>query len=139
MLDEAQLMADADRGHSWTKAVLGLKAREIHVCTSPAAVEVLKHLIMLCQDTWEEHYYEMCIRDRQYVEGSDWLMHEAFCLYAQADQFRPYEKHHSTVREACELAQQIDVYKRQVLRRSTNECDSYSEPDPGLWIRKRNF
>ena len=58
VLDEAQLMADADRGHSWTKAVLGLKAREIHVCTSPAAVEVLKHLITLCQDTWEEHYYE---------------------------------------------------------------------------------
>ena len=58
VLDEAQLMSDTDRGHSWTKAVLGLKAREIHVCTSPAAVGVLKHLITLCQDTWEEHYYE---------------------------------------------------------------------------------
>lgn len=45
--------------------------------------------------------------DEKYVEGSDWLMHEAFCLYSQADQFKPYEKHHSTVREACQVAEKI--------------------------------
>ena len=28
-----------------------------------------------------------------YAEGSDWLMHEAFCLYSQRDQYDPYEKH----------------------------------------------
>ena len=54
VIDEAQLMADTDRGHSWTKAILGVKAREIHVCTSPAAEGVLKHLIELTGDTWEE-------------------------------------------------------------------------------------
>lgn len=58
VIDEAQLMADTDRGHSWTKAVLGVKAKEIHVCASPAAEEVLKHLIELTGDTWEEHLYE---------------------------------------------------------------------------------
>lgn len=51
--------------------------------------------------------YNPC--EKEYVEGSDWLMHEAFCLYAEADKFKPYEKHHSTVREACELAQQMNV------------------------------
>ena len=44
-----------------------------------------------------------------YAEGSDWLMHEAFCLYSQRDQYNPYEKHHSTVREACELAAYLNV------------------------------
>ena len=44
-----------------------------------------------------------------YAEGSDWLMHEAFCLYSQRDQYDPYEKHHSTVREACELAAYLNV------------------------------
>lgn len=39
------------------------------------------------------------------VKGSDWLLCEAFCLYSEADKFRPYEKHHSTVREACQTAQ----------------------------------
>lgn len=54
----------------------------------------------------DEPYNE---RDEEYVKGSDWLMHEAFCLYSQADQFNPYEKHHSTVREACQLAQKLQV------------------------------
>ncbi len=44
-----------------------------------------------------------------YVAGSDWLMHEAFCLYSQADKFKPYEKHHSTVKEACETAQSLNI------------------------------
>lgn len=45
----------------------------------------------------------------RYVRQSDWLMHEAFCLYSEADKFRPYEKHHSTVKEACELAEKLGV------------------------------
>lgn len=44
-----------------------------------------------------------------YVKGSDWLLHEAFCLYSQRDQFQPYEKHHSTVKEACELAETLQI------------------------------
>ena len=43
------------------------------------------------------------------MEGSTWLLHEAFCLYSQADLFSPYEKHHSTVKDACELAEQLKV------------------------------
>lgn len=57
VIDEAQMMADPDRGHSWTKAILGLKAREIHICISPAAEEVAKHLIGLCGDTYEVNRY----------------------------------------------------------------------------------
>ena len=37
------------------------------------------------------------------------MLHEAFCLYSQADVFDPYEKHHSTVKDACELAQRLGV------------------------------
>ncbi len=58
VIDEAQMMADPDRGHSWTKAVLGLRAGEIHVCSSPAAEPVLRHLIELCGDTLEVNRYE---------------------------------------------------------------------------------
>ena len=48
-------------------------------------------------------------REEKYVKHSAWLLHEAFCLYSEADKFHPYEKHHSTVREACELAETMDV------------------------------
>lgn len=56
--------------------------------------------------TGDEPYNEV---EREYVEGSDWLLHEAFCLYGEADVFKPYEKHHSTVREACELAEKLGI------------------------------
>lgn len=47
--------------------------------------------------------------NQSYVENSTWLLHEAFCLYDQADIFHPYEKHHSTVKDACELAQSLNI------------------------------
>ena len=54
----------------------------------------------------DEPYKE---HEEQYVRGSKWLLHEAFCLYGQREEFKPYEKHHSTVKEACELAAAMDV------------------------------
>ena len=54
----------------------------------------------------DEPLNEQCVG---YAESSDWLMHEAFCLYSQRNQYDPYEKHHSTVREACELASCLNV------------------------------
>ena len=41
--------------------------------------------------------------------GSEWLLHEAFCLYSQADIFQPYEKNHSTVADACKLAEELKI------------------------------
>ena len=40
---------------------------------------------------------------------ADWLLHEAFCRYADRDRFSPYEKCHSTVRDACLLAEKLAV------------------------------
>ena len=45
----------------------------------------------------------------EYAYGSKWLLHEAFCLYEERDVFNPYEKNHSTVKDACELCQKLDV------------------------------
>lgn len=47
--------------------------------------------------------------ERKYAEHSTWLLHEAFCLDGQADIFHPYEKQHSTVKDACEKAEQLGV------------------------------
>ena len=47
--------------------------------------------------------------ERKYADGSKWLLHEAFCLYAEADAFHPYEKHHSTAKDAALLAEDLGV------------------------------
>ena len=54
----------------------------------------------------DEPYNPVCA---QYVEGSDWLLHEAFCVYDDRERFHPYEKHHSTVKDACELAEGLRI------------------------------
>ena len=43
----------------------------------------------------------------EFASGADWLFHEAFCLYRDREIFSPYEKHHSTVKDACELAERL--------------------------------
>lgn len=58
VIDEAQMIVSSDRGHSWTRAILGVQAAEIHICMSPAALKVVLHLIELTGDTYEIHQYE---------------------------------------------------------------------------------
>lgn len=48
-------------------------------------------------------------RCESYALGSGWLLHEAFCLYGDREKYKPYEKHHSTVKEACELAERLRI------------------------------
>ena len=50
-----------------------------------------------------------CEAEYEYVKGSALMLHEAFCLYSQRDIFEPYKKNHSTVKDACELAEQLGV------------------------------
>lgn len=51
--------------------------------------------------------YNIC--EKEYAENSTWLLHEAFCLSSQSEIFHPYEKHHSTVKDACKLAEELNV------------------------------
>lgn len=53
VIDECQLIGDSHRGGAWSKAVLGLCAREIHLCSDSSCVELLKRIIDECDDTYE--------------------------------------------------------------------------------------
>ncbi len=44
-----------------------------------------------------------------YAAGADLLIHEAYCLYSQQETFRAYEKNLGTVRDACELANYLQI------------------------------
>ena len=50
-----------------------------------------------------------CEQNRALIEGSRWLLHESFCLYAEREKYNPYEKNHCTVKEAAENAQSLGV------------------------------
>lgn len=54
----------------------------------------------------DEPYNPVC---ENYVKNSTWLLHEAFCLYQDRERFQPYEKHHSTVKDACQMAEALHI------------------------------
>ena len=58
IIDEAQMVADRQRGGSWTAAILGLRAKKIHICASPDAEKLLTRMIKSCGDTMEVVYHE---------------------------------------------------------------------------------
>ncbi|MDU9693529.1 helicase-related protein [Priestia aryabhattai] len=53
VIDEAQLVSDSSRGNAWTRAILGLCAKEIHICCSLNAVPIVKRLVEDCGDVLE--------------------------------------------------------------------------------------
>lgn len=61
-----------------------------------------KRLTFCGDEPYRDHCYE-------YAYQTDYLLHEAFCLYEERDYFKPYEKSHSTVKDAAELATRLEV------------------------------
>lgn len=53
VIDECQMLEDKARGGAWTRAIMGVYAEEIHICTAPYAVELIKAIIEDCGDTYE--------------------------------------------------------------------------------------
>ncbi|MBL4935302.1 RNA helicase [Clostridium sp. YIM B02515] len=52
IIDEIQMIDDDQRGASWTRALLGLKCKEIHVC---GAINTKELLIKILEDCGEEY------------------------------------------------------------------------------------
>lgn len=61
-----------------------------------------KTLTFLGDEPYRECSYE-------YAHGVDYLMHEALCLEAEETLYHPHQIAHSTVKDACEIAANLDV------------------------------
>lgn len=59
VVDEIQMICDEQRGHAWTKAVLGLQANEIHLCGGMEAYDIVKQIMDKTGDD-----FELCKYDR---------------------------------------------------------------------------
>ncbi|XP_050381499.1 DExH-box ATP-dependent RNA helicase DExH18, mitochondrial [Argentina anserina] len=58
VIDEIQMMADPARGFAWTRALLGLKADEIHLCGDPSVLTVVRNICSETGDELYEQHYE---------------------------------------------------------------------------------
>ncbi|OXG65158.1 mitochondrial RNA helicase [Cryptococcus neoformans c8] len=57
VIDEIQMLGDGQRGGAWTKAVLGVAAKEIHLCGDETTVDLLRGMIAFLGDDLTVHQY----------------------------------------------------------------------------------
>ena len=57
IIDEIQMIDDLQRGAAWSRAVLGIRAREIHICGAMNAKEIVEKIITDCNDEYEVKEY----------------------------------------------------------------------------------
>ncbi len=53
VIDEAQMLADPDRGAAWTAAIMGIPAREVIVLGAPDCLPLVQRLAALCDEPVE--------------------------------------------------------------------------------------
>ncbi|RAL45425.1 hypothetical protein DM860_013821 [Cuscuta australis] len=51
VIDEIQMMSDPCRGYAWTRALLGVKADEIHLCGDPSVLSIVRKI---CRETGDD-------------------------------------------------------------------------------------
>lgn len=58
VIDEIQMICNGERGYAWTRALLGLRAREIHVCGGLEASDIVRMLSVQAGDDFELKEYK---------------------------------------------------------------------------------
>lgn len=61
VIDEIQMIDDKQRGAAWSRAILGVRAKEIHVCGALNAKEILIKILEDCKDDYEIKEYKRSI------------------------------------------------------------------------------
>ncbi len=58
VIDEIQMIGSVERGWAWTQALLGLKAKELHLCGEERAVPLIRELAAMMGDKLVIHQYQ---------------------------------------------------------------------------------
>lgn len=58
IIDEIQMIADPQRGCAWTNAILGVLAKEVHLCGEERSVELIKRIAETTGEELEINHYK---------------------------------------------------------------------------------
>ena len=61
VIDEGQMIGEEQRGGAWTRAILGICADEVHICSDESCVDLLTAIIEECGDSWEIKHNERAV------------------------------------------------------------------------------
>ncbi len=96
---------------------LDIYAEKVRQFGFKTTLENGKELVFLGDETFKEPL-------REEVEEVDWLLHEAFCMDSEADLYKPYEKKHSTVKTAAQIAESLKVKNLLLYHENDNDLEN---------------
>ena len=79
-----------------------------------------KYLTFLGDEPYNEKLFEI-------AKNSDWLLHEAFCLDDEEDIYHSHEKGHCTVKEASEIANNLNAKNLILWHTMDNDLENRKE------------
>ncbi|MDP4178556.1 MAG: DEAD/DEAH box helicase [Bacillota bacterium] len=86
VIDEIQMINDDQRGAAWTRALLGLKSKEIHICGAVNAKELLIKILEDCNDEYEIIEYKRdipLIVENKYFHYNDIQPGDALVVFSK--------------------------------------------------------
>ena len=88
VIDEAQMISDKFRGSAWTRAILGVVAKEVYVCCSLNAVKLVVQLIEDCEDSYDivecRRNTELVVEDASFRFPSDVKHGDALIAFSKS-------------------------------------------------------
>ena len=87
VIDEAQMIADNQRGWAWTRAIIGVLSPEVHICMAPEALDIVIKLIKDCDDTYEvirhKRDTELIVEDKKFNLERDVKKGDALVVFGK--------------------------------------------------------
>ncbi|KAL3792854.1 hypothetical protein HJC23_004779 [Cyclotella cryptica] len=74
VIDEIQMISDSFRGFAWTRALMGVRCKEVHVCGGLEAHDIVRKIAKMCGDDFEIKTYhrfgELRVQDKSLASSS---------------------------------------------------------------------
>ena len=108
VIDEIQMIGDEQRGFAWTAAVLGISAKEMHLCGESSVVPLIERLAKACGDRVHVHHYERLtpLRVGEHLDGQLSRIQKGDCIvaFSRSEIFRLKDEIEKRTGLKCALA-----------------------------------
>jgi len=140
VIDEIQMVKDQSRGYAWTRALLGVRCKEIHVCGGLEAEKLVRKIAKACGDDFELKEYErfspLCVSDNSLSAASKALgsyrnVKPGDCVvaFSRADIFAIKREVESTTSYKCCI-----IYGSLPPETRSEQARLFNNPDSGYDI-----
>ncbi|EGR32704.1 dpse - suppressor of 3-like 1, putative [Ichthyophthirius multifiliis] len=133
IIDEIQQINNEERGSAWTTTLLGLKAKEIHLCGDSSAIDIVQNICKTQGDDFECYQYErmseLKVRKDEYKLNQDLKEGDCFICFSINDIFALQKKINDISNQkfkTCKINYCSIIYGRQPFEIKIQQADLFN-------------